>query len=305
MVSKGGIAPKREPSRLKMARRAFSVRGKQSYLGKMAMVAAFVSVALVGNSSATSADSARLLYNSSDVMMKSGVFCNALFRIGASESMRLNTTGLGIGTTTIGSKLQVNGNAAIGYATSTAGPANGLAVSGKLGVGLTAPTERMQVSGALRADTIRITCFHEGTPIGAGRIRLLQPGGYTFDDAISTTYDVTADDFFGDVVDCNKVVTDSVVTSKVKINNWTIEAPDYVFGAEYKLRALPQVEQFIKTNSHLPDVPSASEMKSNGVDLAEMNMVLLKKIEELTLYTIEQEKRIAHVESLLRSGQAK
>ncbi|MCC9073593.1 hypothetical protein LNQ49_18605 [Flavobacterium sp. F-65] len=68
-------------------------------------------------------------------------------------------------------------------------------------------------------------------------------------------------------------------------------APDYVFANDYKLKSLKEVEEFIKQNSHLPEIPSAEEIEKNGLMLAEMNMSLLKKIEELTLYTIEQDKK--------------
>jgi len=73
--------------------------------------------------------------------------------------------------------------------------------------------------------------------------------------------------------------------------------PDYVFNKEYKLRSLSELEQFIKTNKHLPDVPSAEEVKENGIQLGEMNAILLQKIEELTLYIIKLEKRLTEVEA--------
>ena len=60
--------------------------------------------------------------------------------------------------------------------------------------------------------------------------------------------------------------------------------PDYVFNSTYQLRPLAEVEAFIKTNSHLPEIPSAEEVANEGIDLAEMDASLLKKIEELTLY---------------------
>ena len=50
---------------------------------------------------------------------------------------------------------------------------------------------------------------------------------------------------------------------------------------------LPNVAQYIKDNKHLPDVPSAKEVSQTGIDVAKMDAVLLKKIEELTLYTIQ------------------
>jgi len=74
--------------------------------------------------------------------------------------------------------------------------------------------------------------------------------------------------------------------------NW----PDYVFANDYKLKSLQEVEEYIKENSHLPEIPSAQEIGKNGLMLAEMNMNLLKKIEEMTLYMIEQNKRIEKLE---------
>jgi hypothetical protein len=67
--------------------------------------------------------------------------------------------------------------------------------------------------------------------------------------------------------------------------------PDYVFEPTYDLKPLAEIETYIKENKHLPEVPSATEMEKNGVQLGEMNMLLLKKVEELTLYVIELKKR--------------
>lgn len=67
---------------------------------------------------------------------------------------------------------------------------------------------------------------------------------------------------------------------------------DYVFEENYSLRTLTEVEEFIRENKHLPEVPSAKEVETNGVRLGEMESILLKKIEELTLYMIQQQKDI-------------
>ena len=72
--------------------------------------------------------------------------------------------------------------------------------------------------------------------------------------------------------------------------------PDYVFANDYKLKSLEEVETYIKQNSHLPEIPSAKEIEKNGLMLAEMNMSLLKKMEEMTLYMIEQNKKISELE---------
>lgn len=73
---------------------------------------------------------------------------------------------------------------------------------------------------------------------------------------------------------------------KVSLGSWS----DYVFEPGYNLRKLSDVEDFILTHGHLPDIPSASTVIENGVNLGEMDAMLLKKIEELTLYVIELQK---------------
>lgn len=73
--------------------------------------------------------------------------------------------------------------------------------------------------------------------------------------------------------------------------------PDYVFDANYSLISLNELEKFISINKHLPNIPSATEVEKNGVNLGEMNRVLLQKIEEMTLYIIQMEKRITELEN--------
>ncbi|MCP3927190.1 MAG: hypothetical protein GY714_31920 [Desulfobacterales bacterium] len=68
------------------------------------------------------------------------------------------------------------------------------------------------------------------------------------------------------------------------------EGADYVFEEDYKLKPLSEVELFIKKNKHLPEIPSASKMQKNGVSVSEMQTKLLSKVEELTLYLINQNK---------------
>jgi hypothetical protein len=75
---------------------------------------------------------------------------------------------------------------------------------------------------------------------------------------------------------------------QVALNN---PGPDYVFNSDYNLLSLEEIKTYIDKNKHLPEVPSAKEMEANGVQLGEMNMLLLKKIEELTLYMIRQDEQ--------------
>jgi hypothetical protein len=66
--------------------------------------------------------------------------------------------------------------------------------------------------------------------------------------------------------------------------------PDYVFEPDYQLRPLTELGAYVAQEKHLPDIPSAQEIKKQGVNVSELQMQLLKKIEELTLYAVAQEK---------------
>ena len=77
---------------------------------------------------------------------------------------------------------------------------------------------------------------------------------------------------------------------KIKVDTQTW--PDYVFSDKYSLMPLLEVEKFIQTEKHLPNIPSENEMVLNGIDLSEMNILLMEKIEELVLYSIDQQKQI-------------
>ena len=93
------------------------------------------------------------------------------------------------------------------------------------------------------------------------------------------------------------------VNGKVRAQEINVETgwADFVFEDRYDLPDLKQVEDFIKTNGHLKDIPSAKEVETNGIFLGEMNAILLQKIEELTLYTIAQEKALKKKEDKILS----
>lgn len=74
-------------------------------------------------------------------------------------------------------------------------------------------------------------------------------------------------------------------------------AADFVFDEAYQLETLENVENYVRENKHLPGVPSASQQASEGVDVAEMNNILLQKVEELTLYVIELKKEIENLKN--------
>ncbi|KXX71242.1 hypothetical protein [Flammeovirga sp. SJP92] len=90
--------------------------------------------------------------------------------------------------------------------------------------------------------------------------------------------------------DAMLAVNGNIKAKEVKVTNenW----PDYVFEDSYALKPLSEVEAHIKKYKHLPDVPSAKEIEEDGVNLGESDAVLLRKVEELTLYLIEVRKEL-------------
>ena len=92
-------------------------------------------------------------------------------------------------------------------------------------------------------------------------------------------------------------VQGKIAAEEVKVATYANWA-DFVFKRDYRLPTLKEVEQHIKANGHLKDIPNAETVKNDGFFLADMDSKLLQKIEELTLYTIEQEKKLKKVELL-------
>lgn len=102
----------------------------------------------------------------------------------------------------------------------------------------------------------------------------------------------------------NLFVNGGILTEEVRVMLKTQWA-DYVFADNYNLKPLKEVEQFIKQNGHLPNVPSAAQVKENGIEVGEIITIQQEKIEELTLHLINQEKQLeelkAQVKQLLQA----
>lgn len=94
-------------------------------------------------------------------------------------------------------------------------------------------------------------------------------------------------------------VEEGILTEKLKVANRTdyINWSDFVFNEEYDLMSLDNLENYIKKNKHLPDIPTADDVTKNGLDVAEMDARLLQKIEELTLYVIQLKKELEAVKA--------
>jgi len=125
---------------------------------------------------------------------------------------------------------------------------------------------------------------------------------------INETHQVNNFLILGNKVGIGTLSPDEKLTVKGKIHTQEVRVdmagplvPDYVFENDYKLKTLPEVEEFIKENKHLPEIPSAKEIEKNGLMLAEMNMALLKKMEEMTLYMIEQNKELKTLKEQIKN----
>jgi hypothetical protein len=88
-------------------------------------------------------------------------------------------------------------------------------------------------------------------------------------------------------------VRKGIKAEQIKVENPAVNGwADYVFKKDYKLKSLEEVEKHIQDKGHLPNIPSTAEVEKDGINLGEMDAKLLEKIEELTLYSIEQNKKL-------------
>ncbi|SNY99676.1 tail fiber protein [Flagellimonas pacifica] len=174
--------------------------------------------------------------------------------------------------------------------------------SGNLGIGTSNPSAFFEVRKSINNSwTAKI---YNGGGDGQG---LLVQSGYGGSQSTNNPTILRLEDGGGNVrmkVQSNGKVgigtesPDSKLTVKGKIHaeevkvDLSVPGPDYVFKEDYDLKSLEEVQNYIKAHGHLPNIPSAKEMEANGIQLGEMDMKLLEKIEELTLYTLEQEKKL-------------
>ena len=109
---------------------------------------------------------------------------------------------------------------------------------------------------------------------------------------------INNDAYFGlgtDAPLCKLDVRGTIRADEILVN--TVSGADFVFDKDYKLRPLSEVKRFIQSNRHLPEIPTAKEMREEGVSLDKLVIQLLQKVEELTLYTIQLEEKINELEN--------
>ncbi|WP_349351040.1 MULTISPECIES: hypothetical protein [unclassified Flagellimonas] len=158
--------------------------------------------------------------------------------------------------------------------------------AGNIGVGTSSPEYLLDVNGSFNASNI----FIDGTEIGPS------PWSISGNDLFYSNGNIG----IGTVNTQGYMlaVGGSMVAESIKVElqgNW----PDFVFKKEFSLVSLKEVEAYIQKNHHLPNVPSAKEVKTKGINLGEMDATLLRKIEELTLYSIKQQKEIDSLKQML------
>jgi len=156
-------------------------------------------------------------------------------------------------------------------------------LNGKVGIGIPEPENELDVDGSINFTG---QLFKEGQAFKAGK----------WEESGQNIY------YTGGGVGIGTQNLDGyllTVSGNIKAQEIEIQHPDqwydFVFEEDYDLPGLNELESYVKQHKHLPDVPSEAELMEEGINLGEMNGILLKKIEELTLYVIQQQKEIDHL----------
>jgi hypothetical protein len=170
---------------------------------------------------------------------------------------------------------------------------------GKVGIGTDDPVGKLEVYGGgdltIRGSTADAgdVVFLTNTKSQLGRIWTQDPGKLhlsTNDNNPDMTISTNGFVGVGTLNPDQRLTVKGKVHAEEIVVDLSVPAPDYVFEPDYKLPSLFEIEMFVKENKHLPEVPSSKEMEENGLNLKEMNLLLLKKVEELTLHLIDMNK---------------
>jgi hypothetical protein len=269
-----------------------------------------------------------------------GAFVNGFsgFKIGHAEKFGFYSNGTTNSYYAIGSVWTDNNNSGLSFFSKNAGTESEtmrLTNTGRLGVGTTAPSSTLHVNGTVRLSGLAADNTKETVLVTDANGNVYTRAASTLEGNSTNSWNLdgsavgalkkfgTTDNYDLPLITNNieamritsagnigigtatpqakLAVNGDVFAKKVKVTATGWPAwPDYVFGDGYKLPSLAELEAFIKKNKHLPDVPSAKEVEANGLDLGDNQAMLLKKIEELTLYVIEQQKQIEQLKKEIK-----
>lgn len=173
-------------------------------------------------------------------------------------------------------------------------------ISDKVGIGTTSPKESLDVNGSVVIKNGHNLSWGDKYGAGIPTIAANTASGLHFypnGSTLGATMKISKD---GKTQFMNNIAVSGKIESKeIKVTN--TPTADFVFEENYNLPSLKEIEQHIKEKKHLPEIASAKEMKKNGVNIGNFQIQLLQKIEELTLYTITQEKQLKVQEEKIKT----
>ncbi|MNK32669.1 hypothetical protein D3C87_511330 [compost metagenome] len=151
--------------------------------------------------------------------------------------------------------------------------------------------------GSICPSKIRFTIYNTNDTqnrLGISELFYIQPEGAKAYDGLMVQYNREGNVGIGTNSPMAKLAVEgNILANEIKVKT-DISVPDYVFEPDYELKSLEEIADYVKAHKHLPEIPSAKEVRKDGLDLAEINLLLLKKVEELTLYAIKQNEELKH-----------
>ena len=210
---------------------------------------------------------------------------------------------------TIGGALTVSGNTrlnttGIGIAPNNQSQLNIRSVGNESGIQLfTIPststsTQKYAFKNIVSNDNINAFAVSKGTISSSQDVFVVKGDGRVGigTDAVNDFFNAASGEKF------MLTVEGAIRTREINVDATSIVWSDYILAKDYPLSSLQEVENYINKHQHLPNVPSEKEVKEKGINLGAMDAILLRKIEELTLYVIEQQKKIEELQNQLKGN---